>query len=172
MDALPPAPPPQWLPIAARWCVENQRCIDLEVARGPEQQRLGLMRRPALPPLRGMWFPFSTPQPQRFWMFNTIAPLDMIFVRDGRVLDLVRAVPACAALPCRSYSADADGNGRADFVDAVIEIGAGEAQRLGIDIGDPVQIEPLCLRTEAVSAPLRSSHDQGWVHRSQACAVP
>ena len=143
MDALPPEPPPQWLSVAARWCVDQQRCIDLEVARTPEQQRLGLMRRPALSPLRGMWFPFSTPQPQRFWMFNTLAPLDMIFVRDGRVLDLVRAVPTCAALPCRSYAADVDGNGRADFVDAVIEIGAGEAERLGIDIGDLVRIAPL-----------------------------
>ena len=67
----------------------------------------------------------------------------MIFVRDGRVLDLVRVVPACDALPCRSYAADADGNGRADFVDAVIEIGAGGAERLGIAIGDPVRIAPL-----------------------------
>ena len=143
MDALPSEPPPQWLPIAARWCVSAARCIDLEVARSADQQRLGLMQRPALPPLRGMWFPFATPQPQRFWMFNTLAPLDMIFVRDGRVHDLVRSVPACASLPCRSYSADADGNGRADFVDAVIEIGAGEAQRLGIGVGDPVRIESL-----------------------------
>ena len=63
MDALPPEPPPQWLPVGARWCVAQQRCIDLEVARSPEQQRLGLMQRPALPPLRGMWFPFATPQP-------------------------------------------------------------------------------------------------------------
>ena len=55
MDALPPEPPPQWLPVGARWCVAPQRCIDLEVARSSEQQRLGLMRRPALPPLRGMW---------------------------------------------------------------------------------------------------------------------
>ena len=142
MDALPPESPPQWLPVAARWCVAQQRCIDLEVARSPEQQRLGLMQRPALPPLRGMWFPFSTPQPVSFWMFNTLAPLDMIFVRDGRVLDLEPAVPICSALPCRSYAADADGNGWADFVDSVIEIGAGEAQRLGIGIGDPVRITP------------------------------
>ena len=64
MDS-PPELPPQWLPVAARWCVAQQRCIDLEVARSPEQQRLGLMQRPALPPLRGMWFPFATPQPLR-----------------------------------------------------------------------------------------------------------
>ena len=63
MDVLPPESPPQWLPVEARWCVAQQRCIDLEVARSPEQQRLGSMQRPALPPLRGMWFPFATPQP-------------------------------------------------------------------------------------------------------------
>ena len=136
MDALPP----QQLPLTARWCLIQGPCIDLEVARTAEQKRLGLMQRPALPPLRGMWFPFSAPAPERFWMFNTIAPLDLVFVRDGRVLDLAPEVPVCPALPCRSYWADADGNGRADFVDAVIEIGAGEAARLGIRRGDRVTI--------------------------------
>ena len=75
MDALPPESPPQWLPVEARWCVAQQRCIDLEVARSPEQQRRGLMQRPALPPLRRMWFPFARPHPQRFWVFDTLAPL-------------------------------------------------------------------------------------------------
>ena len=80
MDA-PPAPPlPQQLPLTAQWCVKPQLCIALEVARSPDEQRRGLMQRPALPPLRGMWFPFETPRPLRFWMLNTLAPLDMIFV--------------------------------------------------------------------------------------------
>ena len=86
-------PAPQQLPVTAQWCLEDQRCIALEVARTPLQQQIGLMQRPALPPLRGMWFPFDRPRPLSFWMFNTLAPLDMIFVRDGRVLDLVRSVP-------------------------------------------------------------------------------
>ena len=37
------------LPITARWCLSAQRCIDLEVARTPDQQRMGLMQRDALP---------------------------------------------------------------------------------------------------------------------------
>ena len=73
------AAPPQQLPITARWCLSAQRCIDLEVASTPDQQRMGLMQRDALPALRGMWFPFDRPQPLRFWMFNTLAPLDMLF---------------------------------------------------------------------------------------------
>ena len=142
--AQPPLPP-QILPIEARWCLEQRpaRCIDLEVADQPEEQWRGLMQRPALPPLRGMWFPVRPSQPLRFWMRHTLAPLDMVFIRDGRVLDIAANVPICAALPCRSYWADADGNGRADFVDGVIEIGAGEALRLNIRSGDAVRIEAI-----------------------------
>lgn len=138
-------PPPQTLPIEARWCLAPSQavCIDLEVADTPGEQQLGLMQRPALPPLRGMWFPASPPRPLRFWMLNTLAPLDLVFVRSGRVLDISAAVPVCPSLPCSSYWADADGNGRADFADGVVEIGAGEAARLGIKVGDPVAIEAI-----------------------------
>jgi len=136
-------PPPQTLPIEARWCLQSRprTCIALEVADTPREQQLGLMQRPALPPLRGMWFPARPPRPLRFWMLNTLAPLDLVFVRDGQVLDIVTAVPVCRLLPCPSYWADADGNGRADFADGVVEIGAGEAARLGIKVGAPVAIE-------------------------------
>ena len=126
-------PAPQQLPVTAQWCLDSRRCIGLEVARTPLQQRIGLMQRPALPPLRGMWFPFDRPQPLRFWMFNTLAPLDMVFVRDSRVLAIEAEVPICPALPCRSY-------GPSQLSDGVVELGAGEAQRLGITVGDPVMI--------------------------------
>ena len=141
---LPPLPP-QILPIEARWCLDQhpERCIALEVADQPEEQQRGLMQRPALPPLQGMWFPVRPSQPMRFWMRHTLAPLDMVFIRDGRVLDIAANVPVCAALPCPSYWADADGNGRADFVDGVIEIGAGETLRLEIHPGDEVIIESI-----------------------------
>jgi len=143
-----PPLPPQILPIEARWCLEHRPslCIELEVADQPHEQRLGLMQRPALPPLRGMWFPARPSRPMRFWMHNTLAPLDMVFVRDGRVLDIASNVPVCRALPCSSYWADADGNGRADFADGVIEIGAGEAERLRIHAGHAVVIESISTR--------------------------
>jgi hypothetical protein len=56
-----------------------------------------------------------------------------------------------AALPV--YWADADGNGRADFADGVIELGAGEATRLGVKVGLPVRIESIA----PVVAPRRSA---------------
>ena len=86
---MPPTstPPPQYLPISAEWCLaavaRAPACIQLEVARTPQQQSWGLMGRPPLAPLRGMWFPYAQPQTLKFWMHRTPAPLDMLFLRQG-----------------------------------------------------------------------------------------
>ena len=127
-------PPPQHLPVTAEWCLSAERCIALEVARTPEQQRLGLMQRPELPPLRGMWFPFNRARRARFWMHNTLAPLDMVFLREGRVIHIESDVPVCPGLPCPSY-------GPTELADGVVELGAGEARRLGIGTGQPSPIQ-------------------------------
>lgn len=130
------APAPQQLPITAHWCLDQLRCIGLEVASTPLQKRVGLMQRPPLPPLRGMWFPFDQPQPLRFWMLNTLAPLDMVFLRNNRVVAIEAEVPVCPALPCRGY-------GPRELSDGVVELRSGEAQRLGIDVGDEALIDAI-----------------------------
>lgn len=129
-------PPPQYLPVEAQWCLPDGDCLQLEVADEPEEQRLGLMQREALPQMRGMWFPFPSPRHLRFWMHNTIAPLDMLFIFQGRVIAIEADVPICARLPCQSYGPSLE-------ADSVVEIGAGEAARLGIGVGDVVKIEEI-----------------------------
>jgi uncharacterized membrane protein (UPF0127 family) len=131
--------PPQWLPIEARWCLtqgEPGRCIDLEVPRTPRQFSMGLQMRPALPPMRGMWFAFTPPSPVSFWMHRTLAPLDLIFIADNRILRIDANVPICPRLPCPTY-------GPEEPVESVVELGAGEAQRLGLKPGSPVEIRRL-----------------------------
>ena len=140
-------PPPQMLPVTARWCLEapaparatRPPCIDLEVASTPEQQRLGLMARPPLPPLRGMWFPFPKPQPLRFWMYQTPSPLDMLFLRGGAVIAIATDARPCLKLPCPDYGPDADSDG-------VVELAAGEAKRLGIRVGSRALIQPISVQ--------------------------
>jgi uncharacterized membrane protein (UPF0127 family) len=149
----PPArrPPPQWLPLEARWCLAPERCIVLEVADEPHEQARGLQLRPALPALRGMWFPFPGPAVARFWMHRTPEPLDMLFVAGGRVLAIETAAQPCPHLPCPSY-------GPAQRVDGVLELAAGQAAALGIAVGTPVVIEPLVMPPDE---PLRISPPQG-----------
>ena len=142
------APPPQQLPIEAQWCLPaptTPPCIQLEVARTPQQQSRGLMGRPPLPPLRGMWFPYNEPMVLKFWMHQTPAPLDMLFLRGGRVIAIEANTTPCPRLPCRSYGPD-------EPADGVVELAAGEAQRLGLRVGSAAVIRP---RAAAPATPTR-----------------
>lgn len=135
--AREPAAPPQHLPVEARWCpVGSKSCVALEVPRTWHQYILGLQMRPPLAPGRGMWFAYRPAQVARFWMHRTPASLDMIFVSQNRVVAIAAAVPPCMRLPCPAY-------GPATPVDGVLELGAGEATRLGLSVGSPLRVEPL-----------------------------
>lgn len=129
-------PQPQFLPAEARWCLADNRCIDLEVADEPAEQERGMQGRPPMPPLRGMWFPFRPPQRARFWMHLTQAPLDLLFLSQGQVAAILAAAPPCLQLPCVSYTTSWP-------VDGVIELAADQAASLGIRPGTPVRITPL-----------------------------
>src|SRR5205807_3160862 len=61
----------------------------LEVARSEMAQQKGLMFRDALPPGRGMIFPFDEQKVLGFWMANVRFPLDVIFVdASGKVVSI------------------------------------------------------------------------------------
>jgi uncharacterized membrane protein (UPF0127 family) len=128
--------PPQQLPLESRWCLPKGDCILLEVADEPREQTLGLQLRSRLAPLRGMWFPYAEPQMLRFWMYRTPQPLDMVFLRNQRVIAIETNTVPCPHLPCRSY-------GPREASDGVVELAAGEAARLGILVGTPAAIAPI-----------------------------
>lgn len=129
---------PQVLPIGAKAKMGGET-IELEVARTPEQQEMGLMYRSSLPKNRGMLFLFEAPRYTRFWMKNTIIPLDMIFLSNGKIKAIFANVPPCTSAPCQSY-------GPSEQVDGVIELAGGRAQELGLKEGDRVAIEFLKTR--------------------------
>lgn len=101
----------------------------VEVARTPEQQRMGMMFRTSVEPDRGMLFPFDEPRDAAFWMKNTLIPLDLIFIRaDGTIARISTAVP---------HSEVSVPSG--EPVVAVLEIAGGRAAELGIRPGDRVE---------------------------------
>lgn len=80
----------------------------LELALTPEEQAQGLMFRESLSERTGMLFLFKTPGVHKFWMKNTMIPLDIIWMDGaGRVLFVSANTPPCRADPCANYGPDA-----------------------------------------------------------------
>lgn len=123
----------QTLPISA-YAIIAGRKIELEVAKTQQQQAMGLMYRTRLADNRGMLFTFASPQPIRFWMKNTLIPLDMIFLRQGKVQAIAAAVPPCKTQTCPTYGSDSD-------IDQVIELRGGLAKEIGLKVGEQVEIK-------------------------------
>ncbi|WP_017668803.1 DUF192 domain-containing protein [Sandarakinorhabdus sp. AAP62] len=104
----------------------------LEVAATAEEQACGMMFRDRMAPGTGMAFPMQPPRATGFWMENTPLPLDIIYVSPaGRVLNVRRGQP---------YSREVLNS--AGVTAEVIELLAGEADRIGLKPGDRVQRPP------------------------------
>ena len=113
------------------------QAFQVEIADDAAEQARGLMFRPSMPADAGMLFVFDPPRPARFWMQNTMLPLDMVFIDDtGRVESI--------AVRTDTYSqrvSSSEGSVR-----AVLEINAGLSRELGIVPG-----------TQAVHAAFRTA---------------
>lgn len=101
--------------------------VKVEVAKSMAQQKIGLMNRTSLAQNTGMIFTYDTPQKVRFWMKDTLLPLDMLFVLpDGTIYKIVSGAKPNDETPIPSEVA----------VMAVLELAAGEVKRMGIKVGD------------------------------------
>jgi uncharacterized protein len=105
-----PSPTPSPAPQKAsgpRVVMPSASVYTAELARTPEEQAQGLMFRESLPPRHGMLFLFGEPGVHKFWMKNTMIPLDMVWLdREGRVVFVSADTPPCKADPCPSYGPD------------------------------------------------------------------
>ncbi|NJN07543.1 MAG: DUF192 domain-containing protein [Richelia sp. RM1_1_1] len=123
---------PQKLPVSASFTKNNQT-VQLEVARKRIELYYGLKFRKSIPENRGMLFVVNRVEPIRLWMKDTYIPLDIIFMRDGVVNDIVTNATPCKEQPCPAYGGRFPAN-------QIIEIPAGKASKLGIKVGDKITI--------------------------------
>jgi uncharacterized membrane protein (UPF0127 family) len=101
--------------------------FDVWIANSSDRQEQGLMFVRDLPQGRGMIFPEDPPRTMNMWMKNTYVELDMVFVSaSGRISKIIQH-----AQPLSETTLSSD-----DPVAAVLEIGGGEASRLGLAVGD------------------------------------
>lgn len=108
--------------------------IGLEVARTDEQLATGLMFRDELLADVGMLFELPRPKPQILWTKGLNFPIDIVFLREGKVLLVIPNVPPCPGESCPVY-------GSSGPVDQVLELSAGRAAELGLEPGERLTIQ-------------------------------
>ena len=112
---------------------KGPRVWKVEVARSSFETTRGLMCRPSMLDDWGMLFIMSAKRAQRFWMKNTLIPLDMVFLDDKwKVVGVAADVQPL----------DLSGAGVATPSRYVLEINAGQAEAHGIEAGVQAKYTP------------------------------
>jgi len=102
----------------------------VEVATTEAQHRTGLMYRTRLAADAGMLFDYGKPRQISMWMKNTLISLDMIFISgEGRIVSIAENTE-----PFSLTVIDSGG-----LAQAVLEVNAGTAARLGLKANDWVE---------------------------------
>ncbi len=118
-------------------CV-REKCFKVEIADEYDERMRGLMFRSEMPEDKGMIFIYPGEGNYRFWMKNTLIPLDMAWISgDKKIIYIERMAAPCKTNSCPSYGPPA-GGGLARFV---LEINGGLADKYGIAIGDIVDLK-------------------------------
>ena len=111
--------------------VVNGEQLKVEIANTPEQTRRGLSGRESLGDDEGMLFIFNDTRRHIFWMNGMNFDLDIIWIRDGTVVEIATLPAPMGVEPPASYRPD-------ETADMVLEINAGRAEELDIEIGTEI----------------------------------
>ena len=73
---------------------QNDITLQVEVADEASERSQGLMCRDSIPSGTGMLFTYDTDRSSGFWMFNTYAPIDILYLdQSGHVVDNITMSP-------------------------------------------------------------------------------
>lgn len=106
--------------------------VFVEIADTSQERERGLSGRKHLKENSGMLFLFEVPGHYSFWMKGMLIPLDFIWIKEKRVVDLTQDVqPQDYQLPTTLSS-------RSE-VDMVLEVKAGFIEKNNIEVGDKIR---------------------------------
>jgi uncharacterized membrane protein (UPF0127 family) len=110
--------------------------VAVDVVETPALRERGLSGRAALAEHEGMLFLFPTPKIQSFWMKEMNFAIDILWIRDGRIVGISPDLPPPPRMLMQlpRYASP-------EPCDVVLEVRAGQAKRWGLAIGDPVRVE-------------------------------
>ncbi len=105
-----------------------------EIADTDAKRKRGLSGRQSLGEHQAMLFVFAAPGVYPFWMKNMHFPIDIIWIRSGKIIGISKNLePAGRIVPPIHYPPSA--------VDHVLEVRAGIADRYFMAIGDTVDLK-------------------------------
>jgi uncharacterized membrane protein (UPF0127 family) len=108
--------------------------IEVEVVTSQADQARGLMYREHLDPMAGMLFVYSRESHRKFWMKNTLIPLDLVFIgQNKRIVGIVDKAEPLTETP-RAVAA---------LSMYVLEVNGGFMERHGVLSGSQVVFENL-----------------------------
>lgn len=111
--------------------------LNIEVADSAEERKTGLGGRESLGGNEGMLFLFPEEKKYRFWMKGMKFSLDFIFLRQGKVVDILRKVPPPEqgqkdeTLPIYEP---------VTTIDMLLEVNAGFVDATGVKVGDTISL--------------------------------
>jgi uncharacterized membrane protein (UPF0127 family) len=95
----------------------------------------GMQFRTSMRPDHGMLFFHPQTGKYMYWMYQTLIPLDMIWIGEG--YQIVEIVPN--AQPCQTAASQCPKYGGHEIAKYVLELGGGMAQKYGLQLGQRVQ---------------------------------
>jgi len=108
----------------------DKTCFDVEIMKTSEELMRGMQHRDHLGSDSGMLFVMPNNDRYRFWMKETLIPLDIIWLDYTREVVYIESnVHPCEKDPCPSYGSD-------DISSYVLELNAGRAKEAGLKVGD------------------------------------
>lgn len=114
--------------------LSDQTKITVEIAQTPESREQGLSGRETIGEgIDGMALVFDEPQVISIWMKDMQFPLDLLWIKNGVIMDMEEQVPAPSSNVFPRYTFE-------ESVDMVLEIPAGFVKEHGIDVGQEVDV--------------------------------
>lgn len=125
-----PYPPAQNLSLLPQGRLTlGEASLSVAIAEEPRSQTYGLSGQPSLAQGQGLLFVWPVERILSIWMPDMNFPIDVLFFRQNELRAIFPDAQPCPNRQnCRSFGPD-------ELCDTVLEIGAGEAARLKLQVG-------------------------------------
>ncbi|MBU1179932.1 DUF192 domain-containing protein [Patescibacteria group bacterium] len=112
----------------------NQKVFKVEVLKKEWELKKGLSGRSSLAESKGLLFAFPNPDKYGFWMKGMKFPIDIIWIDDGKIVDIKQSAPVPLTQNYETYTPAAPAR-------YVLEINAGLSEEYGLKVGDSVALD-------------------------------